>query len=140
MSFMKPLPTSLYKIPNLWWWNFWWMHLLQCILWKFPLREIRWNFRILHSASTFDVLLKTLNYSYVCCNEFYKHERLFTIMVQQVPTSWNINLKLSDHKLSRIQALQISNIIDFRENGQNSPKLPKYLFLSIYQKLFRVFL
>ena len=30
-------------------------------------------------------LLKTLHCSYVNCNEFHKHERLFVILVQQVP-------------------------------------------------------
>ena len=30
-------------------------------------------------------LLKTLHCSHVNCNEFHKHERIFMIMVQQVP-------------------------------------------------------
>ena len=41
-------------------------------------------------------LLKTLHCSYVNCNGFHKHERLFLIMVQQVPKRWNITLNLSE--------------------------------------------
>ena len=39
-------------------------------------------------------LLKTLHCNYVNCNGFHKHERLLTIMVQQVPKRWNISLNL----------------------------------------------
>ena len=44
-------------------------------------------------------LLKTLHCSYVNCNGFHKRERLFMIMVQQVPKRWNISLNLSEYVL-----------------------------------------
>ena len=46
-------------------------------------------------------LLKTLHCSYVNFNEFHKHDRLFMIMVQQVPKSWNIGLNLFVYWISR---------------------------------------
>ena len=42
-------------------------------------------------------LLKTLHCSYVNCNGFHKHERLFMIVVQQVPKRRNISLSLSKY-------------------------------------------
>ena len=42
-------------------------------------------------------LLKTLHCTYVNCNRFHKRERLFLIVVQQLPRRWNISLNLSEY-------------------------------------------
>ena len=45
----------------------------------------------------FVTVYKNINCSFVNCKEFYKHERLFMIIIQQVPKRRNIGLKLSEY-------------------------------------------
>ena len=77
-------------------------------------------------------LLKTLHCSCVNCNGFHKRERLFMIMVQQVPKRWNISLNLSEYvlqlstpwwELSFASAATKSNIPNFREFDKQIVKL-----------------
>ena len=89
MNFIKPSPTTLRKIRNL--------------FFNLPVRAF--SVDIIFSAfsehlcfersdeisvfyavpPTQTFLLKTLHCSYVNCNRFHKHEKLFMIKVQQVP-------------------------------------------------------
>ena len=85
---MKPLPILLHNIQNFYlisrWRNFQWTYHFHLFFWKFLLRKVRWNSRILR------------RFCGKHCHEFYKHTRSFMIMVQETPKLWNINLKLPD--------------------------------------------
>ena len=63
-SFIESLSTLLRQMQKFSlisrWRYFQRRHHFQCIFWKFDLPKIRWNFFILHSSSTFDILVKNM--------------------------------------------------------------------------------
>ena len=101
VSFTKPLPTSLPKIKNF---NysfdeetFSWHIISSVFSENFYFERLKEISLFYAAPPLLTFLSKKLHCSYVNCNEFNKHERLFMIIVQHIPKRWNIIFNLSKY-------------------------------------------